>query len=367
MGAQVTKVVAALPGSPPFIAPEEIERKEGLSFSLRLGANENVFGPSPRAIRAAQDALTGIYRYGEPRNFELRRRLADATGRPSSEIAVGSGIDDLLSVAVRCLMAPGENAVTTCGTYPTFAHHVATHGGIVHEVPYAAEFRLDTDALARLAVRTRARIVYLANPDNPTGSVVAEPTIARLAGQIPSGCTLLVDEAYRDFASREEGGDSQSERTVRFRTFSKAHALAGLRIGYALAPDSIATAFDKVRLHFGVNRVAQAAALASLDDEQHLQAVVRAVTERRPEYERLGRAQGWRPLPSQTNFVAFDVGSGERSAWLVQALQSLSVFIRRGGQPPVDRCIRVTVGTRMQCEQLEQTLELVRGPLSEVA
>lgn len=367
MGTQVTRVVAALPDSPPFIAPEEIERRERLSFSLRLGANENVFGPSPRAMHAAQDALTGIYRYGDPRNFELRQRLADATGRPSSEIVIGSGIDDLLSVAVRCLMAPGENAVTTRGTYPTFAHHVATHGGVVHEVPYGAAFRVATDALARLAVRTRARIVYLANPDNPTGTAVSETVIADLARQIPPDCTLLVDEAYGDFASSAEGRDSQWERTVRFRTFSKAHALAGLRIGYALAPEPIATAFDKVRLHFGVNRVAQAAALASLDDEQHLQAVIRAVGERRPEYERLGRAQGWRPLPSQANFVAFDVGSGERSSRLVQALQALSVFVRRGGQPPVDRCVRITVGTRKQCELLEQTLELVREPLPEVA
>src|SRR5215469_189617 len=340
------QIVAALPASVPFVAPEAMERTRGRPFALRLGANESNFGPSPDAIAAMRAAATQVQNYADPESYVLRAALAAHHGVRIESIVVGSGIDDLLGLAVRAFLNPNDTAVTSLGAYPTFNYHVEGFGGRLERVPYRGA-RNDLDALVATALRTSARLVFLANPDNPTGSWYSAGEVATFRAALPEDAVLLLDEAYGDFAP--EGTlppiDSDDPRIIRCRMFSKAHGMAGARIGYAItAPQTIA-AFEKIRLHFGVNLMAQAGALAALAAQDYLRSVVAAIAAGREDYAALARELGLVPLPSATNFVTMDTGNSERARALRSALDERDVFIRMPGAPPLDRCIRVTVGT----------------------
>jgi histidinol-phosphate aminotransferase len=341
-----TPIVAGLPATVPFVAPEALQRQSGRVFRLRLGANESNFGPSPRAIDAMRTAVEHINWYADPEGYELREALAAKHGVSPREMVFGSGIDDLLGLVVRTYLSPGETAVTSLGAYPTFNYHVNGYGGTLQRVPYRDD-RNDLEALAAAAHEHRAKLVYLANPDNPTGSWYPAGQIRAFLDALPEACLLLLDEAYCDFAPEAEllPMDASDPRLIRLRTFSKAYGMAGARIGYALGPTDMMGAFDRICLHFGINRVAQDGALAALADTVYLALVVGEVAQGREEYAALGRELGLTPLPSYTNFLTFDTGSAERAKSLVAALAERDVFIRMPGAPPIDRCIRVTIGS----------------------
>jgi histidinol-phosphate aminotransferase len=223
------------------------------------------------------------------------------------------------------------------------------YGGQLERVPYRQD-RNDLEALAAAAHRVRARLVYLANPDNPTGTWHSAHDLRTFVDRLPPDCLLLLDEAYVDFAPPDAipAIDAADPRVLHLRTFSKAHGMAGARIGYAIGPAPIVAAFDKIRLHYGVNLMAQAGALASLTDPAHIQRVVAAVAEGRREYEDLARSLGLSTLPSAANFVAIAVGEAAQARALLTSLQEHGVFVRMPTAPPLDRCIRVTVAPPAQ-------------------
>ena len=346
---RVSRLVAGLPATVPFVGPEALERESGRPFVLRLGANESTFGPSPRAAEAMRAAVERIQHYADPENYILRAALAARHSVALENVCVASGIDDLLGLAVRAFLDAGETAVTSLGAYPTFNYHVAGFGGRLERIPYRDD-RNDLEALADAATRTEARLVFLANPDNPTGSWYTTADLRAFLDSLPSGCLLLLDEAYADFAPPDAIPpiDPSDPCLLRLRTFSKAHGMAGARIGYAVGPAETIAAFDKIRLHFGVNLVAQAGALASLDDTDYIEHVVTEVDEGRQEYAALARELGPVPLPSAANFVAMDAGTPERARALFAALAERDVFVRMPLTPPLDRCVRVTVGTPVE-------------------
>ena len=357
---RVSTVLAQLPATVPFVAPEAIERRRGRPLQLRLGANESAFGPSPQAQKAMRSAISRSAHYGDPESYELRAALARHHGISMEHIVVGSGIDDLLGLVVRAFLDRNETAVTSRGAYPTFNFHVSGYGAKLELVPYRND-RNDLEGLARAARETGARIVYLANPDNPSGSWHSAGDLTAFQENLPASCLLMLDEAYADFAP--EGTIPEinplDPRIVRLRTFSKAHGMAGLRIGYAIACAETISAFDKIRLHFGVNGIAQAGALASLADRSYLESVIAAVAEGRHDYAQLARELGMTPLPSAANFVTFDVGGAERASALLAALVEQDVFIRMPGAPPLDRCVRVTVGTPPERAKFAEVLRRV--------
>jgi histidinol-phosphate aminotransferase len=342
-----TRLVRSLPSKAPFVGPEALERASGRRFTLRLGANESAFGPSPRAAQAMRDAVERIAWYADPEAFALREAIAAHTGAPLDHIVVGAGIDELLGVAVRLLMEPGSCAIASLGSYPTFAFHVAGFGGAL-DLPAYANDRNDLDALAQAVRRAHASLVYLANPDNPSGSWHSGAAVAAFLDSLPAHCTLLLDEAYIEFAPPEALTQIPFDhpRLMRFRTFSKAYGMAGARIGYAIAAPPTIRALDRIRLHFGVNLIAQAGAQAALADQAYLKSVVEEVARGREQVAALARDMGLTALPSATNFVAIDVGDATRARATVAALANSGVFIRMPGAAPLDQCIRVTVGTR---------------------
>jgi histidinol-phosphate aminotransferase len=338
--------IAALPATVPFTGPETLERRAGRAFAARLGANESGFGPSPHAVAAMRAAARGAWMYGDPEMWALRTALARHHGVTPAHVQPGEGIDGLLCTLVRLCVGPGTPVVTSLGAYPTFAFHVAACGGVLTRVPYRDD-REDPQALIDAARATGARLLYLANPDNPMGSHHAAGVIEAMVANLPEGTLLVLDEAYADTAPPGTVPDIAADdpRVIRLRTFSKAHGLAGLRVGYALAEPGLIAAFDRIRNHFGVGRVAQAGALAALEDQAHLAKVVARIGRSRERLGRIARANGLSPLPSATNFVTMDA-AGRDARRLVAALADAGVFVRMPAVAPLDRCIRVGCGPR---------------------
>lgn len=351
-------VVAALPDEVPFIAPERLEREHAVPITLRLGANESLFGPSPHALDAMEREAGRAALYGDPDCHDLRAELSARLGVPADRLLVGSGIDDLLVLWARVFLQPGDWAVATRGTYPIFAYAVRGAGGQLAEVPYRDD-RCDLGSLAREARRRGTRLVYLANPDNPSGSRVDASSLAEFRASLPEDAVLLLDEAYREFAPEDPGGATlafEDRNVIRLRTFSKAYGLAGLRIGYALATRDAVRAAYRIRLHFGVNRLAQAAAVAAVHDEDHLRSVVRETERAREHLARTLRARGVSVLDSWTNFVLVDLGTASRAEAMRRALLADGCFVRVPMAPPLNRCLRVTVGPRSEMDRFSELL-----------
>lgn len=342
-----TSIIDAMPLTTPFVGPEALERRTGRTIRLRLGANESPFGPSPLALEAMRDQAANSQNYGDPEGFLVRQELGKQLGVPMDHIVLGAGIDELLGQCCRVLAEPGEAVVTTLGSYPTFDFGAAGCGTNLIQVPYFNE-ALDLQALLDAAEASRAKILYLANPDNPSGSWQSPNQLQKLRDRLPAECVLLLDEAYFEFSPAILPVDPSDPQVIRLRTFSKAHGLAGMRIAYAIAHESHIEALNKIRFHFAVNSVAQAGALASLGDRAHVDWVVRESAFGRVEMAAFFSALGLRPLPSNTNFLTVDMGSKVRAEATLEALLEKGVFIRKPGMPPLDGCIRITVGRPSQ-------------------
>lgn len=358
MSFRLTALAERLPASVPFVGPEHIERASKRPFLARLGANESVFGPSPKAVQAMAEAARQTWQYGDPEYHDLRRAIAAHHGVSPRCVVAGEGIDGLLGYLVRLTVAPGDVAVTSAGAYPTFAYHVTGYGGRRATVPYKDDHE-DPDALVAKARETDARLIYLANPDNPMGSWHEAPVIEEMISRVPDGTLLVLDEAYADTAPAGSIPplDTSDRRVIRMRTFSKAHGLAGLRVGYAIGHPDLIAAFDRVRNHFGLGRVAQAGALAALSDQAHLDETVARIADSRQQIARIAEENGLKALPSATNFVAVDCGrDGDFARAVLAALASRGIFIRMPGVVPLDRCIRISCGAPEDMALLAEAL-----------
>lgn len=343
--ARLTPLAQSLPSTVPFVGPETQERAAARPFAARLGANENVFGPSPRAIQAM--AATEQWMYGDPESFDLREALAVHHGTTSDHIVVGEGIDGLLGYLVRLVVGQGDAVVTSDGAYPTFNYHVAGFGGVLHKVPYSGDHE-DPQALFAKAAEVDAKLVYLANPDNPMGSWHSGADLVAAMAHLPDGCLLVLDEAYIDCAPQGTAPDlgADDPRLIRMRTFSKAHGLAGARVGYAIAAPDLISSFGKVRNHFGMNRAAQAGALAALQDVDWLAHVRAQIDISRDRIGQIARDNGLTPLPSAANFVTIDCGrDGVFAKAVLDGLVAQGIFVRMPFAAPQNRCIRVSCGT----------------------
>ncbi|WP_417722074.1 pyridoxal phosphate-dependent aminotransferase [Salipiger sp.] len=357
-GPRYPRLIESLPATVPFVGPEVQERAMGHAFRARLGANENVFGPSPKVFEAMAAQGQEIWKYADPSHHDLKAALCAELGCTADNIVFGEGIDGCLGYLVRLLVAPGDAVVTSDGAYPTFNYHVAGFGGTLHKVPYRDD-REDLPALLARAAEVDAKVVYLANPDNPMGTWHDGASIEAALNDIPDGTVLALDEAYAEFApeSAVPRIDPEDPRVIRFRTFSKAYGMAGARVGLALGATPLIRAFDKIRNHFAMNRPGQAGALAALGDRDWLAHVRGEVDRARLRIAAIARANGLDPIPSATNFVAVDCGGdGALARAVLQALAARGVFVRMPFVAPQDRCIRISAGTPSDLDILEQEL-----------
>ena len=353
-----TPLIENLPSSVPFVGPESQERERNFLFEARLGANENMFGPSPKALSALKKYSGEQWMYGDPTSFELRCALAKKHKVSSDNIVVGEGIDGLLGYLVRLLISVGDNVVTSDGAYPTFNYHVTGFGGNLHKVPYCEDHE-DIVSLIRQAQLVDAKLIYFANPDNPMGTHVSGIKICQALEDLPKGCLFILDEAYSEFAPASSLPDLEisDTRVIRLRTFSKAYGMAGARVGYGMAEESLIKSFEKIRNHFGMNRVAQKAALEALNDDQWLSEMVKKVENGRQRIYDIAKNNNLKSIPSSTNFVAIDCGkNGSFAKKVLQELISLGIFVRMPFVTPQDRCIRVSVGEDTDLDKFERAL-----------
>mgnify|MGYP002401950059 CR=1 FL=1 len=343
---QLARLPGSLPDTIPFIGPEAIERRLGRPFRARLGANESGFGPSPRVIAAMADAAAESWKYGDPENHDLRVAIAAHAGVAPDEVVAGEGVDALLGLAARLYIEPGDPVVTSVGGYPTFDFHVAGFGGRQVKVPYVAD-REDLQGLAEAAQSEKARLVYLANPDNPMGTWWSAADVEAFIDALPQETMLILDEAYGELAPAGTLPPIHPLRpnVLRMRTFSKAYGMAGVRVGYVIGDKGAVAPFNRIRNHFAISRMGQAGAMAALADEAWLASVVARTAAARQRIYAIVAANGFEAIPSATNFVAIDCRQdGAYALAVLEGLADRGVFVRKPAAPGLDRCIRVSVG-----------------------
>ena len=237
---------------------------------------------------------------------------------------------------------------------------MAGFGAELIRVPYKND-HIDLDALLEAAKRHKPVLVFFANPDNPMGTWHDAKTVKAFMDDLPEETVLIYDEAYIEFAPPELDLpiDTSNPRVIRMRTFSKAHGMAGARVGYAVAHKAIIGGYNKIRNHFGMSRISLAGAQASLQDTEFVQSVVDQVDEGRREYYAMAQSLGLAAIPSATNFVAIDLGSGDRARAVLKALEARGVFVRMPAVEPMDRCIRVSVGLPQERAAFREAFEAV--------
>ncbi len=326
-----------VPGKP----VEEVQRELGLPQVIKLASNENPIGPSPKALAVLAEAATTVNRYPDGGAFQLRSALAERWKLTPDHVILGNGSDELLGLLARVFLSPGDEAVMADHTFVIYRMEVTAAHGVPVVVPLK-DWRHDLSAMAD-AVTERTRLLFICNPNNPTGTMVDAAEVEALMARVPNHVVVVFDEAYYEYVRSPMFPDSlayvrQNCNTVVLRTFSKIYGLAGLRIGYGLAPPEIVGYLNRVRPPFNANSLAQRAALAALDDEQHV-AKSRALNQEQKEIVRAELvALGFQPLPSETNFLYFDVGRDGRQVF--EALLRQGVIVRHiEGQ-----MLRVTIG-----------------------
>lgn len=362
-----TALIRALPATVPFVGPENQERTRGKPFRARIGANESCFGPAPSVIAAMAAAAPEMWKYCDPDNFELRQAIAAHCNVGIGNVVIGEGIDGLLALIVKMYTERGTPVVTSLGAYPTFNFYVAGAGGRLVTVPYEND-RESLQGLLDAVCRENAPLVYLSNPDNPMGTFWEAAEVQGFIEKLPETTMLVLDEAYGETAplTRLPPIDVARANVLRLRTFSKAYGLAGIRCGYAIGGEAVIAEFEKVRTHYGVNKMAQAAGLAALADQTYLAEVIGKIAAGRDRIGDIGRANGLKPIPSSTNFVTLDCGAdGAFALKVLQGLLKRDVFVRKPMAPGLDHCIRISVGLDHELdifgEELPKALAEARG------
>jgi histidinol-phosphate aminotransferase len=347
-----------VPGKP----IEEVERELKMR-AIKLASNENPLGPSPLAIVAAQKALSESNRYPDAGGYYLREKLAARLGVPADTIILGCGSTDLIDLAARTLLHPGDEGMTSAGSFPMYYISIRASGATLVELPQK-NYCFDLDALAR-AITPRTKLIYIANPNNPTGTMFTAAEFEAFLARMPDGLVVVLDEAYFDYVERSDYSRSmdlvrEGRHVLVLRTFSKVYGLAGLRIGYGIGPAELIAEMNKLRLPFNTSHVAQAAALAALDDTEHVR---RSIASNRAGMAQLMRgldALSVKFVPSAGNFLLVELG--RETGPLAEEMIKLGVIVRPMRWMGFPHAIRVTIGTAEENDKFLGVLAQVTAP-----
>jgi len=345
--------LAAYEGGKPI---EELARELGITDAVKLASNENPLGPSPRALDAARRVLGDSSRYPDGAAYELRAKLANKHGVRMDEILLGAGSNELLDLAVRTFCTPAEHIVFGEPAFVVYRIAALSCGVPFTAVPLTAGLVHDLPAMAA-AVTPATRVMFVANPNNPTGTHVGRAAVEKLLREVPPHVIIVMDEAYFEYADAPDYPDSLElrglrERLLVLRTFSKIYGLAALRVGYAVGPRTLIDYMNRVRAPFNVSTLGQAAASAALDDQDHVE-TARALNEKeRARVTAALSARGLTVAPSQANFVLVDVKRPARPVY--DALLKKGVIVRPFASLPTS--LRVTIGTERENERFLTSL-----------
>jgi histidinol-phosphate aminotransferase len=355
----VQKLEPYAPGKP----IEELERELGIAGAVKLASNENPLGPSPRAIEAIWNMAERVHRYPDGGCFRLRQSLAARLDVAPDQLVFGAGSDEILELIAKCFLGPSDEVVYAWPSFAMYPIVVQGMGATSVRVPLDGDFVHDLIAM-REAVTSRTRLVILCNPNNPTGTSVGAAAFDRFVASLGADVVLAVDEAYVEYARRPDFPDSlgwlrRRSGTCVLRTFSKIYGLAGLRVGYAVADRELAGYLQRARHPFNVNVIAEAAALAALDDHEHVERTRQANAVGFEFLTRELRRLGLETWPSDANFLlaAAPAGSYER-------LLREGVIVRPMAGFGLPHHVRITIGTAEENERLVKAFERLGGAVS---
>ena len=333
-----------VPGKP----VEEVERELNIE-AIKLASNENPLGPSPLAVESAKKALAGTNRYPDGSGFYLRQALAAKHDIPTEQIILGAGSTELIDLSARLMLRPGGAGVTSEGSFPLYYIAIRAAGARLIETPLR-EYRFDLDAIAR-SLSPETKIVFLANPNNPTGTMFTADEFDQFLARVPSHVLVVLDEAYCDYIERADYTRSvdrvrRGANLIVLRTFSKVYGLAGLRIGYGLGPAGLLDEMNKIRGPFNTSGVAQAAALAALDDRAHVRRSIESNNAGLAQLTAGLHALGVRCVPSVANFILAEFGYDTEP--LSEELTRRGVIVRPMRWMGFPHAIRISVGTQAE-------------------
>ncbi len=339
-----------VPGKP----IQELERQLGIAGAIKLASNENPLGPSPAVVEAIAQAARESNRYPEGSAYYLKARLSEHLELPAEQLAVGSGSNELIELLCHIFVAPGDEVVVADVTFPMYAIAVRVTGGQVVSVPLS-DFRFDLAAMAE-RITERTRIVFIANPNNPTGTIVTAQEVERFMERVPPEVLVVFDEAYFEYVETSDYPVSRryldaGRHVAILRTFSKAYSLAALRVGYALTLPDTAALLDRVRMPFNVTTLGQVAAAAALGDRAHLARSVRVNQAGLAYLTAAFEGMGCTVPASHANFILVRFPSDARP--LIQHLEQRGVIVRGMvpfGLPPTD--VRISAGTEAENQRL---------------
>ncbi|MGF1455003.1 MAG: histidinol-phosphate transaminase [Alphaproteobacteria bacterium] len=355
--------VAGIDAIAPYLAGSSHGAGDGRT--VKLSSNEGALGPSPAAIEAARKAAGDLTRYPDPHCEGLREAIGAAHGLDPARIVCGNGSDEILALLAQCYLAPGDEAIMAAHTFAVYDIAAKANGAVIRTVPDPNLRTRVEDLLA--AVTSRTRILFLANPNNPTGTYLTADEIRALHSGLPETVLLVLDGAYAEYVRGEDYSAGAAlveayDNIVMTRTFSKMHALAALRLGWAYASEPIAAVLNKVRAPFNVNAVAQAAGIAALADTAHQAAVLAHNETWRPWLTQHLEGQGLSVVPSAANFVLARFPSAEAAQACNAALRARNILVRPTGSFGLPDALRITVGPEEDLGSLMDALGALLGP-----
>jgi len=338
----IARIKPYTPGKP----IEEVQRQLGLRKVYKMASNENAFGPSPKAVSSIKKGLKDINRYPDASCFYLKEKLAKKLKVKTKNLMVGNGSDELIVLALKAFLNEGEEVITADTTFLIYSIASQVANARLKIVPMR-KFKYDLKAIKR-SISRKTKIVFIANPDNPTGTYITDKEIALFMKAIPKSTIVFFDEAYYEFGRQEKYFPNtmkylDRKNVIITRTFSKVYGLSGLRVGYGMADSSLVSAIDKVREPFNVNLLAQKAACAALDDTAFLKSTIAATKKGKEYLYREFDAMGLEYVPSATNFILADCN--KNSTIIFKKLLKSGIIVRDMKAWGLGTYIRVTVGT----------------------
>jgi len=354
------KCIEKLTPYPPGKPIEEVERELGIVGSIKLASNENPLGPSPKAIKAIKENINSIHRYPDGSCYYLRQKLSKKFELPMKNIILGNGSNELIKLVVHTYLSPGEEVILPFPTFLMYEKIVQSFAGKIMTVPLF-NFSIDLQAI-RAAVTSKTKIIIINNPNNPTGMGLNKKDILEFLHSLPSDVIVILDEAYIEFSKDPNIASSLKflesyPLLVVLRTFSKIYGLAGLRIGYGFASETVAASMNLVRQPFNVNYLAQVGALAALDDHKFVEKTITLIQDGLGFlYSQLNRI-GLEYIPTQTNFFLIKTPLGANETF--QRMLKEGVIVRSMESFGLNDYIRINVGLPEENERFITTLEKV--------
>jgi len=346
----------------PYIAGkpiEETKRQLGLKEVIKLASNENPLGPSPKAVQAIRKSLSEINRYPDSQGFYLKRKLARYSNVEPANLVLGNGSDELIDVVIKTFVEEDENIITADITFLEYEIIAQVNGRRIIKVPLRY-FKYDLESIKKKIDR-KTKLIFIANPNNPTGTYVTKYEIEEFMRDLPDNVLLVMDEAYDTFIDVDDFPNSlkyiKNKNVIVLKTFSKAYGLAGLRIGYAIARPEFTFYLERVRQPFNTNLLAQAAAIAALDDKKFLRKTKKIILQGKGYLYDSLRKLGIAYVPSVANFILIDVGRDGLDVF--KDMLKHGLIVRDMKQYGLKNFIRVTIGTKKENERFVRVLKKV--------